>query len=203
MRMKLLVAAAFAAAVAAIVVPSASAAGPTECNSFYSNTTFKGGLVVNEGDLCILDHVTVNGGLQVNGGAFSIVGVTNSTIHGGWSMTGTVLPAGYFCGNNVDGGLNVSNVEAFGEPLSFGELNADCAGGTINGGATFQNDDGAVELDGYRVNGSLNMAGVAGFYNELEATAVKGSANCANVIDDGTSAPLVNSFTGPNNGCPT
>jgi len=206
---KILAALVCAAAVAAVAASGASADAAIECNTTYSNTTLNGGVVVNEGDICILDHVTVNGGLTVNGGTsfnFALLAVDGSTIHGGWSITGDVFQIGpnngYFCGNNVDGGLNVHDVEAFGSPLSFGELNAGCAGGRINGGATFTNNDAAVELDGYRVNGGLTFLGLPFLFNELEATAVKGSATCENVADDGSSAPLVNSFTGHNNGCP-
>jgi hypothetical protein len=209
MRGKLFAALVCAASVAAVATSVASADTTFECNGVYSNTTLEGPVVVNEGDICVLDHVTVNNGLIVNGGGFAALGVSNSRINGGWTMTGTVIPidasfnfGAYFCNNNVNGGLSVTNVEAFGLPLSFGELNAGCAGGTISGGATFSNNDAAVELDGYRVNGGLNFQGIAGYLNELEATAVKGSASCTNVVDDGTSAPLVNSYTGPNNGCP-
>jgi hypothetical protein len=124
-------------------------------------------------------------------------------------MTGVVVPISvtsggfvYFCGNNVDGGLTVNEVETGGIPLAFGELNGGCAGGTINGGATLTNNDTSVELDGYRVTGGPNFIGSPDFFNELEATAVKGPASCENVVDDGSSAPLVNSYTGPNSGCP-
>jgi hypothetical protein len=211
MRVKLFAAAVFAVAVAAVLVPTASAAGPTECNGTFTNTTLRGGVVVNDGDVCDLENVTVNGGLTVNGGSNfgAVLAVNNSTIHGGWSMTGIVFAFSFstfsfvdFCGNNVDGGLNVSNVESFGNVLSFGELNAGCAGGKINGDVTLVNNDGATELDGYRVNGDLTFTGSPFSFNELEATAINGSATCQNVVDDGTSAPLVNSYTGTNNGCP-
>jgi len=221
MRTKLLAAVVFAAAIALVVVPAGTASATTECNNTYSNTTFKGGVVVNEGDFCVLDNVTVNGGLTVNGTAFdtfldienstingplaingAFMTVNNSTIHGGWTITGETFPFTDLCGNNIDGGLAVTNAELFGAALSFGELNAGCAGGTINGDASFANNDGAVELDGYKLNGALNLAGNPSSFNELEATAVQGSASCQNVVDDGTSSPLVNSYTGTNNGCP-
>lgn len=201
-----------AATVAVVVTSGASAVAQTECNGTFADTTLNGGVVVNEGDFCDLENVVVNGGLTVNGGTNgAVLSVNNSTINGGWSITGTIflngVPAngfnGYFCGNNVSGGLTAVNTELFGAPLSFGELNAGCAGGTISGGVTISNNDGPVELDGDRVNGALNFSGIAGFLNELEATAVRGPASCENVVDDGTSAPLVNSFSGPNIGCPT
>jgi len=210
MRRKILAALVCAAAVAAVAASGASAAGPTECNNVYSNTTFKGGLVVNEGDFCVLDHVTVNGGLTVNGGTsfnFAVLLVANSRINGGWSMTGDVFTFDPFCGNNINGGLNVHDVEELGFfAMSFGELNADCAGGRINGGASFTNVNSAgVELDGYLVNGGVTFANDTGF-NELEATTVHGSASCdafSNVQND-NSGPgnNANSYTGTNNGCP-
>jgi hypothetical protein len=203
MRRKLFVALACAAALAAVVVSSTSAGAKTECNGTFSNTTLSGGVVVKEGDVCVLDTVTVNGGLTVDGGLGGAeLFVNNSTIHGGWSITGTLFPLSDFCGNNIDGGLSVVNTELFGAPLSFGELNAGCAGGKIDGGATVNNNDGPVEFDGDRLNGGLNFVGVSGFLNELEASTVKGAAICQNVVDDGTSAPLVNTFSGSNNGCP-
>jgi len=216
MRRKLLAALGCAAAVAAVSASAAAGGAKTECNAVYSNTTLRGGVVVNPGDVCELDNVTVNGGLTVNGGdvfgAGAVLAVEGSTIHGGWSMTGLVFPFSFvtfnsdFCGNAVDGGLTVNGVETFGFPLSFGELNAGCAGGTINGGATFTNNDSAgVELDGYTVNGGVTFANNTGF-NELEATTVNGSASCdaASNVQNDNSGPgnNANSYTGPNNGCP-
>jgi hypothetical protein len=200
---KFLAALVCAATVAAVAVSTASADTTFECNGFYSDTTLNGPVVVNAFDFCDLEHVTVNDGLIVNGGGeFAFLLVNNSRINGGWSITNNVVPLSYFCGNNVNGGLSVTDNELFGSPLSFGELNGGCAGGRINGGVTISNNDGSVEIDGYRVNGDLNFSGIAGPLNELEATAVHGSATCQNVVDDGTSSPLVNSYTGANNGCP-
>ena len=203
MNRNLMLALACAVAVVAVVVPTASAAATTECNTVYANTTLKGGVVVNPGDFCALINVTVNGGLTVNGGFLYVAG---STIHGGWSMTGDVLPLYYFCGNNVDGGLNVNGVNTFGSPLSFGEANAGCAGGTINGGATLTNNTSAgSELDGYTVNGGVTFSNDTGF-NELEATNVHGSASCdvASNVQNDNSGPgnNANSYTGTNTGCP-
>lgn len=194
-----------AAAVVAVVVPTASAGAKTECNGTYSNQTLNGGVVVKQGDVCDLDNVTVNGGLTVNGGSYSLLAVNNSTINGGWSITGVVYPVGsnhgYFCGDNVNGGLNVIGTEAHGLPLLFGEADAGCAGGTINGGASFVNNHAAVELDTYTVNGGVTFSGNAGGFNEIEGTTVHGQASCqAGVTNDGDGGP--NSYTGPNNGCP-
>jgi hypothetical protein len=210
-----------AASVAAIAASTATAGAKTECNTFYSNTTLKGGVVVNEGDFCVLNNVTVTGGMTVNGSAFdtfveienstikgglSINGafliVNASTINGGWSITGSSFSGSDFCGNNVDGGLSVSGVDLspFTGTFAFGEANAGCAGGTINGGATLTNNNDVVEVDSYTVNGGLTITGNTGI-TELEGTTVNGTATCqAGTFNDGDGGP--NSFTGQNNGCP-
>ncbi len=190
---KFMLALACTIAVPAVIVPSTSAA-LTECNADYVNTTLSGGVVVNSGDVCTLDSVTVNGGLTVDGGSLS---VTDSTIHGGWSITGDVDALTFMCGNNIDGGLTVEGVTT-GTTLAFGETNASCAGGTINGEVSITDNDAFVEIDGYHINGALTITGNTG--GELEGTSVKGPATCQPGIsnDEGGS----NSFTGPNNGCP-
>src|SRR5262249_17998292 len=153
MRITLLAALACAAAVAGAATSAASAAGSTECNGTFTNTTLSGGVVVNEGDVCDLGNVIVNGGLTGDGGtAGAQLSVNTSTINGGWSITGVIFPGGvpgngftgYFCGDNVAGGLSAVDTELFGAPLSFGELNAGCTGGTINGPVTISNNDGPV-----------------------------------------------------------
>ncbi len=191
---KLILALTCVAAIAAVVVPAASA-GATECNTSYANTTLKGGVVVNSGDVCSLDNVTVNGGLTVNGGSIS---VTDSTIHGGWSITGDVSAPTYMCGNTIDGGLTVNGVTSS-VTLAFGEANANCAGGTINGGATIADSQGVfAEIDQYEINGSLTLTGTGG--GELEGTSVNGSATCQAAVGNDEGGP--NSFTGTNSGCP-
>lgn len=83
-----------AVAVMAIIVSDASAGARIECNAIYTNATLRGGVVVNLSGACILDNVTVNGGLEVNGGSLS---VTHSTIYGGWLIADRVIPINYFC----------------------------------------------------------------------------------------------------------
>ncbi len=193
-RGKLILTLTCAAAVAAVVVPTASA-GATECNASYTNTTLKGGVVVNSGDVCTLDNVTVNGGLTVNGGSIS---VTDSTVHGGWSITGDVSAPTYMCGNTINGGLAVNGVTSS-VTLAFGEANAKCAGGTINGSASIADSPGVfAEIDQYRINGGVTITGTGG--GELEGTSVNGSATCQTGIGNDEGGP--NSFTGSNNGCP-
>jgi hypothetical protein len=193
---KVLFAFACGAAVAVVAAPGAGAGAKTECNAAYSNTTLKGGVVVNAGDVCILDNVRVKGGLTVNGGQIS---VTDSTISGGWSITGAVDALTYMCGNDVNGGLDVTGVTTA-TVLSFGEANANCPGGTVNGGVSFVDNPLAfVELDSYTANGGVTFAGNGG--GELEGTIVHGSASCQpGIFNDGDGGP--NTYTGPNAGCP-
>jgi hypothetical protein len=121
---------------------------------------------------------------------------------------------GYFCGNNVNSGLTVNNATVgestfvFFSALAFGELNAGCAGGRVNGDVSLTNISAVgTELDGYVVNGGLTFANDSLFtLHEVEATTVKGSASCdavSNVQNDGSSpGGGPNSYTGTNNGCP-
>ena len=195
-RRKLIVGLVCTVAVMLVIVSGAAAAGQTECNATYTNTTLRGGVVVNAGDTCVLNNVTVNGKLIVTGGSIL---VTNSTINGGWSITGNVTAPGFMCGNTINGGLNVHGVTSV-VTLAFGETNAGCAGGTINGGASFRNNPGAfVEVDAYTVNGPLLISGNAG--GEVEGTTVHGPARCQpGIFNDGDGGP--NTYHGPNHGCP-
>ena len=189
--------------VAGVLATPGIAQARTVCNTTYTNTTLNGGVVVPSGDSCTLDNVTVNGSLSVSGG---FIDAQNSTINGRWTINDGSSP-GFLCGNSVNGGLTVQNVTS-GALFSFGELNSGCAGGKVNGGITVTNNPNVtVEIDGYSVNGNLTFTNTqGGGFNELEATTVNGRGTCTNndqpVVDDGTSAPLVNSFTGQNNGCP-
>src|SRR5262249_18496836 len=103
MRTTFLAALVCAVAVAAVATSPASAGAESECNGTFTDTTLNGGVVVNPGDFCDLENVTVNGGLTVNGGGIGVVlSVNNSNINGGWSITGIVflngVPANGFNG---------------------------------------------------------------------------------------------------------
>jgi hypothetical protein len=71
------------AAVTAVLVTSGSvAASTTVCPpGGLAYTTVSGGLLVNGGNYCTLDHVTVRGGVTVAGG--SDVDLENATVNGG------------------------------------------------------------------------------------------------------------------------
>jgi hypothetical protein len=183
-------------AFATVVALGTSEAAKKECNGIFTNQNINGGLVVNDGDVCVLDNVTVNGGLTVNGGEITI---NNSIINGGWSITGDVAaPQNQFCNNIVNGGLTVHAVTSV-VILSFGETNQGCGGGTINGGVTAVNSpDVFFEVDQYTVNGGLTILGVSN--GEVEGTTVNGPATCQPGIFNDEGGP--NTYTGPNNGCP-
>src|SRR5262249_17538722 len=99
-----------------------------------------------------------------------------------------VTAPGFMCGNTINGGLKVHGVTSV-VTLAFGETNAGCAGGTINGGASFRNNPGAfVEVDAYTVNGPLLISGNAG--GEVEGTTVHGPARCQpGIVNDGDDGP--------------
>jgi hypothetical protein len=169
----------------------ASASPATVCaNASYSSTTLAGAVVVPSGDWCHLSAVTVvggvtvqsgallssdsskvSGGLAINDGAFS--GNDNS-IDGGWVFDNETGSWGnpYPCGNNVNGGLKVTGIDT-GVTLSFGEADAGCAGGTINGAVNVSNDPSAtLEIDGYRINGSLTWSDNTNGFDEIEGAHV-------------------------------
>ncbi len=191
---RLLIALACSVAAATIFLPGVPAA-KTECNGVFSGTTLSGGVVVNPGDFCTLDHVTISGGLTVNGGSLAI---DNSTISGGWTITGPTFPAN-FCGNNVAGGLRVTGT-TLGGTFAFGEINQNCAGGTITGGVWIANNPGVfAEIDNYTISGGLTIIGNDGGA-ELEGSTVSGAATCQAGTFNDEGGP--NTFRGRNNGCP-
>jgi hypothetical protein len=195
LRRALLVVALVVVAAGVTVTPAAGSGGRTVCNGSYTDTSLHGGVVVPSGDTCTLSNVTVNGGMQVEGGA---IDVQNTQINGGLTID-NLAPSPYVCGTNVNGGLTVENI-ASGATLALGEANADCPGGTINGGATFMNNSNAfLEIDGYQVNGGLQFLNNIGG-GEIEGMSVNGAATCTSAYGNDEGGP--NSYTGPNNGCP-
>jgi hypothetical protein len=200
---KFMLALACTVAFATVVAPGTSEAAK-ECNGVFTNQTINESLVVNDGDSCELDSVTVNGRLTVNGGTII---VNNSTIIGSWSITGNVhSPEHQFCNNNIVGSVTVHDVTSGNpsgpfeqlEELAFGEGETGCGGGTIIGSVTAVNSPGVFfEVDQYTVNGSLTILGVNG--GEVEGTTVYGTATCQSGIFNDLNP---NTYTSRNNGCP-
>ena len=198
---KFMLALACTVAFATVVAPGTSEAAQ-ECNGDFMNQVINESLVVNDGDVCDLDNVTVNGSLTVNGGTIS---VNNSIINGSWSISGDVRAPSFFCNNIINGDLNVHDVTS-GVELLFGEAGAEppCAGGTIHGSVTAVNSPGvSFEIDRYTVNGDLTVLGVGS--GEVEGTTVRGTATCQPGLEnnnEGGAGGAPNTFVGPNNGCP-
>ena len=69
----------------ALAVSSGGAFAATECNGPLSGTIV-GGVVVNDGDFCVLGGANVSGGVQVNPGGILII--CASTINGGIDANG-------------------------------------------------------------------------------------------------------------------
>lgn len=193
---KFMLALACTVAFATVIAPGTSEAAQ-ECNGVFTNQTINEDLVVNDGDSCELDGVTLNGSLTVNGGTII---VNNSTINGSWSITGNVdVPEHQFCNNNINGNVTVHDVTSAGE-VEFGEAGTGCGCGTINGSVTAVNSpDVFFEVDRCIINGNLTILGV--LTGEVESTTVNGTATCQpGIFNDEDGGP--NTYNGPNNGCP-
>jgi hypothetical protein len=92
----------------------------TECNGPPLSGTVPDGVVVNNGDFCVLVQATVYESVQVNPGGILIT--CGSTIYGGLVANGAANliigagadeegpPANFVCpGNNISGGIRISN----------------------------------------------------------------------------------------------
>ena len=103
----------------AVAVGSDGALAATECTGLFSGTVV-GGLVVNNGDFCLLGGANISGGVQVNPGGILIA--CASTINGGIIANGAANlligagadeagpPVNFFCpGNVINGGVHISN----------------------------------------------------------------------------------------------
>jgi hypothetical protein len=140
------------------ITAPAPATGAT-CNGAY-NGTFNGTLVVSANQNCVivgggvngnvnggslvLQHVTVTGNLQIQGGAaFSIgQGTTvgkNLTIQ---NLSGAAL-TNQVCGARVDGNLTLSGNAT---PLQIGSLDGSCAGNSFRGTVTIQGNTAATKV---------------------------------------------------------
>jgi hypothetical protein len=99
---------------------SIGAMAATECNGPPLSGTVPGGVVVNDGDFCLLMDATVYDSVQVNAGGILIT--CGSTIYGGLVANGAANlligagadeegpPANFVCpGNNIRGGVQISN----------------------------------------------------------------------------------------------
>lgn len=146
-------------------LPSGSA-----CNGTY-NGTFNGNLTIVKGQNCILVGGTVTGNINQTGGSLSIAN---------FRVTGNVQVQGastFLAGPNavIDGNLAIQNVPAAaaqtqvcrstvkgnvqvqdnGAVVEIGSASASCAGNTIGGNLSVQNNTGATMIVGNTVANNL------------------------------------------------
>ena len=100
-----------------LAVFSSGALAATECNTGPPpnpplSGTIVGGVVVNDGDFCVLSGAIVSGGLRVDGGGILIV-----------------------CGSTINGGFVADGAAE----IIFGAEEIDCDGDVINGGVRISN----------------------------------------------------------------
>lgn len=122
-------------------VSSGGALAATECNGPLSGTVV-GGVVVNDGDFCVLDEASVSGGVEVNPGGILIL-----------------------CGSTINGGLDANGAGN----VIVGAEEIDCAGNVINGGVHITNTGpgalaGApsIALERSVIHGGVHLAGNQG-----------------------------------------
>src|SRR6266496_871353 len=127
----------------ALAVFSGGALATTECNGPISGTVV-GGVVVNDGDFCVLAGANVSGGVRVNSGGILIA-----------------------CGSTISGGV-VSDGAA---GLIFGAEEIECDGDVINGGVRISNTGPAgafppgapsIALENSAIHGAVHLTGNQG-----------------------------------------
>jgi len=142
----------------ALAVCSDRALAATECSGPLSGTVV-GGVVVNNGDFCVLGGANISGGVQVN--------------------TGGILIA---CASTINGGL-VANGAA---NLIIGAEEIGCAGIVINGGVRISNTGPGVlspapsiALENSAVHGAVHLTGNTGPI-AVASNTIAGGLFCAN-----------------------
>jgi len=158
-------------------VGSSGALAATECNGPLSGTIV-GGVVVNNGDFCVLDEANVSGGVQVNPGGILIV-----------------------CGSTINGGLDANGAGN----IIVGAEEIDCAGSVINGGVHIANTgpgalDGApsIALERSVIHGSVHLTGNQGpmaVASNVIAGGLFCKGNALNVEDEGSPSAVTGKVT--------
>jgi len=142
---------------------SSGAMAATECNGPPLSGTIPGGVVVNNGDFCLLIEATVYDSVQVNPGGVLIT--CGSTIYGGLVANGAanVLigggadevgpPVNFDCpGNNIRGGVQISNT---GPGVLAPAPSISIERDIIAGGVHLSNNAGPVVVSADVINGGL------------------------------------------------
>ena len=158
-----------------VVFTATAPASGTTCNGAYSGT-FNGNLTPSAGQTCIFFGGSITGNVQQNGGNLTLV---QSTVGGNVQISGasvfTIGPGSAIGGNlqiqNLPGssaqsqvcGTSVQNDFTFqnsGSPVLIGAAApASCAGNSIGGNLTVQNNSAATTVDGNTVTGNLTDQG--------------------------------------------
>ena len=142
---------------------SSGAMAATECNGPPLSGTIPDGVVVNDGDFCVLVEATVYDSVQVNPGGILIT--CGSTIYGGLVANGAANliigagadeegpPVGFVCpGNNIRGGVQISNTgPGVLAPAPSIAIERDI----IAGGVHLSNNAGPVVVSTDVINGGL------------------------------------------------
>ena len=148
----------------------------TECNGTITGTV-NGGITVSDGDDCILNGATVNGGVKMSGGTLEACG---STLNGSVDATGgTCITLGLgpddapaTCASDlINGHVSLQNVT--GGSGCPGVANIEIEGSNINGGADLDNN-GSIQLEGNTIQGSLDCEGNGSVTNEGITNTVTG-----------------------------
>lgn len=177
---KLLVALGIAAvlALAGARFPSGVRAA-TECGPFaFVTTPVSGGLVVHNGDFCVVLGTSVTGGIHMDGGTLI---VCNATVTGGINVavTGANSPnsavvlgaseeSGGFCGRNtISGGVSISGVTGNFPPASDSAESVELEGNQITGGVTLTNNR-VVELESNQISGGCSASGNTSITNDFQ-----------------------------------
>jgi hypothetical protein len=147
----------------ALAVLSSGAMAATECNGPPLSDTIPGGVVVNDGDFCVLIEATVYDSVQVNPGGILIT--CGSTIYGGLVANGAANlligggadeegpPVGFVCpGNNIRGGIQISNT---GPGVLAPAPSISIERDVIAGGVHLSSNAGPVVVSADVINGGL------------------------------------------------
>ena len=176
------------------VFTGAAPGSGTTCNGSY-NGTFNGNVTVSAGQNCVFIGGVVTGNVQQTGGNLVLTqsqvggdvqmnGGGTFTIGPGAAIKGNLqiqnLPSGagqnQVCGSLVNGDLQFQNN---GTAIEIGSISLSCAGNTVGGNLTVQNNPAATIVDGNKVTGNLqdqnNTAPTQVFNN-----AVKQNLQCQN-----------------------
>ena len=159
-----------------LTVSADGALAATECNTpngtIFSGTV-TGGLVVNDGDFCVLDGAHISGGVRVNEGGI-LIG----------------------CASTINGGLVANGATN----LIFGAEEIDCEGDVINGGVRISNTGLGVlgaplALERSVIHGGVHLTGNQGPI-AVAGDTIAGGLFCSNNVFDPFDEGMPNVVTG-------